>query len=146
MTTAMSRRDALILIAGMAGAALLGCAAEAGGVDDIVAGADECAWCRMLIDDVSLAAQFVPGGGRRAPFGEVGCMLAWLHARPEATGVAWVRARESGQWIAAARARFGIGEKRTPMRFDVVAHDVARAGTVTWDALRSEGAPHVRTN
>ena len=146
MMTPMTRRDALVLIAGIAGSALLGCSPERRGVEEIVAGADECAWCRMLIDDVSLAAQFVPAGGRRAPFGEVGCMLAWLHARPEATGVAWVRARESGEWVEATRAQFGIGETRTPMRFDIVAHHVPRAGTVTWDALRSEGAPDVRTN
>lgn len=146
MTIPMTRRDALVLIAGIAGSALLGCSPERSGVEEIVAGADECAWCRMLIDDVSLAAQFVPGGARRTPFGEVGCMLAWLHARPDVAGVAWVRARESGQWVEAQRARFGIGETRTPMRFDIVAHDLPRAGTVTWESLQTQGAPDVRTN
>ena len=146
MTTPMTRRDALILIAGIVGSALPGCSSERAGIEDIVSGAEECAWCRMLIDDVSLAAQFVPGGGRRAPFGEVGCMLSWLPARPEQTGGPWVRARESGQWLEATRARYGIGETRTPRRFDVVAHNVPSPGTVTWDALRSEGAPDVHTN
>ena len=146
MTSRLSRREALVLIAGITASALLGCSPKRGGVEDIVAGADECAWCRMLIDDVSLAAQFAPADARRVPFGEVGCMLAWLNARTEAPGVAWVRVRETGQWVEAPRARFAIGEARTPMRFDIVAHQGAPAGAVTWDSLRKQGAPDVRTS
>lgn len=111
---------------------------------EIAIGQDVCDWCTMTIDDDRLAAAFVPAQGRALRFGEPGCLLAWLAGRPDAKGVSFVAAREDAGWLAATAARFGRGQLRTPMRFDVVAWrgEPAAAGeSLTWVQLLKEGMP-----
>ena len=111
--------------------------------EDVVLGRDECAWCRMLIDDPRLPAEFVRRNGTVEKFGEPGCLLAWLDENPSAEGVSFVTV-EDGSWIAAGRARFMVGANRTPMSFDITAHRAApAAGSASWTELLQKGAPSV---
>ena len=119
------------------------------GPQPIAIGLDECAWCRMLIDEERLAAQFVAADGRASSFGEAGCLLAWLAANPGAAGRAYVRTLDGGNWRPAGEAHYATGAMRTPMRFDVTAYaaPVTRGkgrATETWDELRRKGAPRAR--
>jgi copper chaperone NosL len=115
----------------------------------IALGIDECAWCRMLIDEERLAAQFVAADGRASAFGEVGCLLAWMAANRGAVGAAFVRTLDAADWRAASAAQYATGALRTPMRFDVTAYAApvdGREGVATgsWDELLRKGAPHAR--
>lgn len=150
MTRHMSRRDmlaatgALVLLVACGG----GDRAPAG-PRPIALGVDECAWCRMLIDEERLAAQFVGTDGRASSFGEVGCLVAWMAAQPGTAGMPFVRTVDAGDWRPAATARYATGAERTPMRFDVTAYaspPPAGEGVLaeTWDELRRKGAPHAR--
>lgn len=148
-----SRREFLVALAGAAvSASWLG---ACGGAPaelapaDLALGRDECAYCRMTVDDPKLAAQFVRRQGAALPFGEVGCLLAWLAEHPDAEGAPFVAAAEDGRWLAAATARYARGTARTPMRFDIVAHRPAAAPAVaplTWSELRREGKPTVHAS
>jgi copper chaperone NosL len=113
--------------------------------EDVVLGRDECAWCRMLIDDARLPAEFARMGGRVEKFGEPGCLLAWLAEHRDADGVSYVTV-EDGGWLRADAAAFVVGGSRTPMSFDITAHRAAPAGaaSVEWADLLREGAPRVR--
>ena len=145
----MSRREALAVLA--AGAAVLACGGaprEARPVP-IAIGRDQCAWCRMPIDDARLAAEFVPGSGTPALFGEVGCLLSWRAANPLTPGVEFVTAGDTGEWLDARRASYAVGAARTPMYFDITAHAAPPAGVpadriLRWETLRDRGAPHAR--
>ncbi|HEU4700454.1 MAG TPA: hypothetical protein VFS40_14815 [Gemmatimonadales bacterium] len=149
----MSRRDALRLLGltGIALAAGSSLACGAGGARapapaPIAYGRDECAWCRMPIDDPALAAELVPARGAAQLFGEPGCLLAWLAAHPAAQGTAFVADAGGAGWLPAADARFVRGRVRTPMAFDLAAWrtlpaDVSPGAALTWAALRQEGAP-----
>jgi copper chaperone NosL len=115
----------------------------------IAIGVDECAWCRMVIDEERLAAQFVSADGRASSFGEAGCLIAWTAAHPDAAGVPFVRTLDAGDWRRAASARYATGVVKTPMRFDLTAHaaplpDADRVATESWDEIRRRGAPHAR--
>ena len=142
----MTRREAVAALA--AGALLLACGRaprEARPVP-IAMGRDECAWCRMTIDDARLAAEYVPRDGAASLFGEVGCLLSWRAANPAAAGVAFVAAAESGAWLDARRAAYVVGVTRTPMLFNITAHGAAPAGVpaggvMTWEFLLEQGAP-----
>lgn len=142
-----SRREAVRLLGLGAFALACGRAPAAPLPEDVALGRDECAWCRMLIDEPRLPAEFARIGGRVEKFGEPGCLLAWLDANRGAEGVAFVTA-EDGAWMAAGDARFTVGWKRTPMAFDIVAHrsPPPDAGSVAWNDLLREGAPRVRSS
>lgn len=113
--------------------------------EDVVLGRDECVWCRMLIDDARLPAEFARAGGRVEKFGEPGCLVSWLAANRDVAGAAYVTV-EDGAWMPAADAWFVTGATRTPMAFDITAHRTAPAGAdaIAWTALLAEGAPDVR--
>ena len=115
----------------------------------IAIGVDDCAWCRMRIDEERLAAQFVAYDGRASSFGEAGCLLAWMAANPGVAGMPFVRTRDAAGWRPAGMARYVTGAARTPMRFDVTAFagdPPAGEGdsTESWDELRRKGAPRAR--
>jgi copper chaperone NosL len=107
-------------------------------------GTDVCAYCRMTIDDESLAAAFEEERGHTHPFGEPGCMAAWLEQHAEARGVAWVRDASDEGWMRADSAFFARGQ-RTPMSYGLVAYrdrDAALVATrpagaepLTWAAI-----------
>lgn len=147
--TALSRREALAVLA--AAAAVLACGrapSEARPVP-IAIGRDECAWCRMTIDDAPLAAQFVPRRGAPTLFGEVGCLLSWRVANPDRDGTEFVTASDTGAWLEARRASYALGARKTPMMFDITAHVRPPAGlsadrVARWETLRKQGAPLAR--
>ena len=112
----------------------------------IAVGRDQCAYCRMVIDDARLAAQFVGEDGRVMPFGEVGCLLAWRGLHSDLAGAAFVTATDSGRWLAAPAARYALGAVRTPMLYNLAAYEATPAGVAPdavfdWDTLRRKGAP-----
>ncbi|HEX6643245.1 MAG TPA: hypothetical protein VF037_01125 [Gemmatimonadales bacterium] len=147
----MTRRELLAAAGAMALLAACGDPAAGGpGAAAITPGVDECAGCRMLIDEERLAAQFRPARGAAIKFGEVGCLVAWLAADPARAGAPMVRALDTAEWIAAERASYVVGAVRTPMGFDITAHARSGpegAGTLIggWDALLRRGAPDART-
>lgn len=147
MKAVMGRREALRVLG--VGALALACrrAPELPAPEAVALGRDECAWCRMIIDDARLPAEFARAGGRVEKFGEPGCLLAWLAEHPGAAGAAFVTV-ESGAWIPAGDAHYAVGASRTPMRFDVTAHRAAPSGgsPATWTALVRKGAPDVRND
>jgi copper chaperone NosL len=148
MRTVLTRRDVVRLLG--LGTLALACRSvpDPPAPEEIALGRDECAWCRMLIDEERLAAQFVATDGRASSFGEAGCLLAWMAANPRAVGTAFVRTLDTGDWRAARAAHYATGAVRTPMRFDIAAYaaPVSGAGIVdeSWDELRRKGAPHAR--
>jgi copper chaperone NosL len=110
-------------------------------------GRDECAWCRMTVDDPRLVAQWTSPGTTAQIFGEPGCLLAWLSAHPGAAGTAWVRTHDRDQWLRAGEAVFVPDLVRTPMSFHLAAFTAVPAGagtTLTWAGLREKGAPDAR--
>ena len=149
MRSRMSRREAIAILA--AGAAVLACgrAPRQAGPAPIAIGRDECAWCRMPIDDPRQAAQFVPVHGTAALFGEVGCLLAWRSDNADAAGTAFVSVAATGAWLEAGRAAYAVGVTRTPMSFNITAHqqppaDVPAGSIVRWATLLPQGAPIAR--
>lgn len=150
MSALLSRREMIAATGALA--MLVACGGgetRASGPLPITIGIDECAWCRMLIDEVRLAAQLVSPEGRASSFGEAGCLLAWLAATPEARGTPFVKTLDTGAWLRAERARYAAGEVRTPMRFDLTAHESPSVPgpsllTESWDEIRGKGAPHAR--
>ena len=148
MTTRMTRRQALLALGSVA--LVVACGRDAAQAPvPITIGRDECAWCRMLIDDARLPAQFLPAGGGAHRFGEVGCLLAWMAENPGTAGVPFVTATETGAWMPAPEAHYLIGFLRTPMRFDITAHASPPEATdtatrATWGELRRKGAPDAR--
>ena len=150
MRAVLSRRE---MIAAKGALALLvacrGTETRTSGPLPIAVGIDECAWCRMLIDEERLAAQVVSPEGRASSFGEVGCLLAWLASTADTNGTPFVKALDTGAWLPAERARYALGQVRTPMQFDLTAHErppTTGSGIVTesWGDLRRKGAPHAR--
>jgi copper chaperone NosL len=150
MTRCLSRREMLAATGALALLVACGGGERApAGPKPIAIGIDECAWCRMLIDEERLAAQFVADDGRASSFGEVGCLVAWMAAHPDSAGTPFVRTVDAADWRPAAAARYATGAERTPMRFDVTAHAApppAGEGVLaeTWEELRRKGAPHAR--
>jgi copper chaperone NosL len=121
----------------------------------IAYGTDVCAYCRMTIDDESLAAAFEEERGHTHPFGEPGCLAAWLKEHTDARGVAWVRDASGEGWLRADDAFFARG-LRTPMAYGLAAfrdRDAALVATrpagaepLTWAAvLTSELRTHAPT-
>lgn len=144
-TLLFTRREALITLAGV----MLTAACGQSRSDQpalINYGRDECAWCRMPVDDPALAAEWIAPGDTPAIFGEPGCLLAWLAAHPGASGSAWVRVQDREQWYRATDAIFEHDRVRTPMSFNLAAFAVATPGTtgMTWSQLLAKGAPDAR--
>lgn len=149
-TPLLTRRE---LIASLAGVALtLACGHRTS--DEPVAigyGRDECAFCRMPVDDPRLAAEWVVPGQAAQVFGEPGCLLSWLAAHQGETGSAWVRSQEGDTWLRASDATFARGILTTPMNFNLTAHQLPPASTegVTlfrWTELLEKGAPDARSS
>ena len=145
MGTTCTRREVVRLLGFSLLAAACGQTAQAPRPEEVALGRDECAWCRMLIDDARHAAELVRAGGRTEKFGEPGCLLAWLAEHRDSDGVSYVMV-EDGRWLRAGDAWFTVGRTRTPMSFDIVAHRTAPADSVgaAWHDLLLQGVPRVR--
>ena len=150
MRAVLSRREMIAATGALALlAACRGTGTRSVGPLPIAVGIDECVWCRMLIDDERLAAQVVSTEGRASSFGEVGCLLAWLASTADTNGTPFVKTLDTGVWLRAEQARYAAGQVRTPMQFDLTAHErppTEGSSTVTesWDEIRRKGAPHAR--
>jgi hypothetical protein len=146
MTRTMSRREALVILG--AAAAVLACGRAPRELQPglIAVGRDQCAFCRMVIDDAGLAVQVVEPDGRVTPFGEVGCLLAWSAQRADLAGTAFVMATDTRRWLSAPTARYALGAVRTPMLYNLSAYErvpdgIAPDAIFDWDSLRRKGAP-----
>lgn len=127
----LSRRAALIALAGVAGSLFAAGCARTDVALDPVWGKEPCAHCRMLVGDKRYAAQ-VAGEAERRYFDDIGCMVLWLDAHgPRAR--AWVRDATGQSWLDATRARYVAGA-RTPMDFGFEARAAAPEG-VGFDAM-----------
>jgi hypothetical protein len=144
----VTRREALLALA--AAAATLACGHQPGDQPVAIAyGRDECAWCRMPVDDPALAAEWIDPSASPLTFGEPGCLLSWLAAHRGARGSAWVRTRDGDQWLRAGDAVFAHGIVTTPMAFNLAAYRSAPAAAGenqvrTWTQLLEKGAPDAR--
>jgi copper chaperone NosL len=149
MSRVLTRREVVLALG--AAAILVACGERPIEPVALALGREECAWCRMRIDDARFPAQLVTAPGRARFFDEPGCLLSWMADHPEATGTAFVTAVETTEWLPAERAHFAMGRMRTPMRFDITAHASTPAangagdGTpLTWRTLLAKGAPDAR--
>lgn len=148
----VSRRRFLVLIGvGLPAAAGVGAAAwalpgdEASAKEpDVQWGAEECAHCRMIIDDRRFAAAWISGDGTQAHFDDIGCMVAMVREQGEDAGTRYfVQHYEEETWLDATAAAYvrqdGV---RSPMSYNVAAYPAGAApggadlrGSWTWKAL-----------
>ncbi|HEU4587980.1 MAG TPA: hypothetical protein VFS11_05005 [Gemmatimonadales bacterium] len=138
------RRDFIAWLAAAGFLAACGRVAREPRPGPLALGQDECAYCRMTIDDAHLAAQFVMPDGRVHKFGEPGCLVAWLRRQGRPAGSAFVADAESARWLAAPAAVYVHGRRRTPMLYNVAAFAQRPADSppdrvLTWDALLARG-------
>lgn len=144
----VTRREAVIALAGTA--LTLACGRGRSNQPIAIAyGRDECAWCRMPVDDPTLAAEWIDPDASPLLFGEPGCLLSWLAAHRGARGTAWVRIRDGDQWLQADAAVFVHAIGATPMAFNLAAYRSAppAAGDgppLRWVQLLEKGAPDAR--
>jgi hypothetical protein len=144
----LSRREVIVTLAGVATA--LACGKRTSDQPVTIAyGRDECAWCRMTVDDPALAAEWIAPDAPAVLFGEPGCLLAWLAAHRGTSGTAWVQARDSEEWLRASEVTFAHGIATTPMSFNLTAHRQAPSATpgvtlFSWPQLLEKGPPDAR--
>ena len=83
-----------------------------------------CAFCRMTITDVHLAAEIVAPGEEPRQYDDIGCLVEDLKKRPPpADGRAFVADYQSGALVAAADAVYSrVDAIATPMGSHLVAH------------------------
>lgn len=140
----LARRDFLVWLGAAGLMAACGRPAREPRPVPLAFGQDECAFCRMTIDDAHLAAEFVASDGRVHKFGEPGCLVTWLRQQGRPAGSAFVADAESGRWLAAAAAVYVVGSRRTPMLYNVAAFaqrpgDTPPDRVLTWEALIARG-------
>ena len=141
----MTRRTLIGLLAAAAAlATACNPSSRVPGPVEIAFGRDECAYCRMPIDDPHLAAEFIEVGGQAHKFGEPGCLVNWLRRGHPADGTAFVTDAVQGAWLPAAAAAYVIGHVRTPMSYNVTAYgsppgDRAATAVRGWSRLLAEG-------
>jgi copper chaperone NosL len=110
----------------------------------IAFGRDECAYCRMTIDDPRLAAEFIEAGGRVRMFGEPGCLVNWSRSERPPSGGAFVTDAAGSGWVPATAAIYVVGRTRTPMSYNLAAYrsqptDAAVGAVRDWRTLLAEG-------
>lgn len=99
----------------------LALAACGGGVDtsqppEILYGQDVCDECDMIISEEKYAAAYWTESGEARRFDDVGEMLVYMAANPEARASVWVHDVNSAAWLPADGAWFVMNSGlRTPM-------------------------------
>jgi copper chaperone NosL len=94
--------------------AALGCGGD--GPPTVRYGQEECAHCRMIVNDDRFAAAIVTTAGDAHKFDEISCVTDYLAANSPAVKGVWVRGYRSGQWHDARQAHYAHGPKlQTPM-------------------------------
>jgi copper chaperone NosL len=100
-------------------ALVVGCLVVAGcddGPPPVRYGREECARCRMIVNDDRFAAAGVAPDGEARKFDEVGCLIDYLAEHPDGLPRAWVRGYRSGGWHDARTAYYAHGPSlQTPM-------------------------------
>ncbi len=100
-------------------------------------GKQPCAHCAMLLSEKAHGAQLVTVDGDRLFFDDLGCLVAWTDAHPQAARDQWVRTADTQAWLPLTAAGFAPAA-HTPMDFGFVA--TAKPGPTTWqqvtDAVR----------
>lgn len=141
----LTRREAIVTLSALAWTVACGRRHDDQPVA-ITYGRDECAWCRMTVDDPKLAAEWVSPDTAAMVFGEPGCLLAWLSAHAGTSGSAWVRAHDQDAWLRASNAVFVSDLIKTPMSFHLAAFAAAPPGSATesWANLLRKGMPDAR--
>jgi copper chaperone NosL len=152
----LSRRRFLVL-AGSAGvvgaatvagvAALPSSGAGADGFPVIRYGAERCARCGMIIDDVRFASAWTAAHEANRHFDDIGCLVRDVAERPSLEGMRFlVHDYETEQWLDASSATFVVStEVRTPMAYGIAAVATSAAaerlvrefggGVTAWAAL-----------
>ena len=98
----------------MLAVAAVGCGGD--GPPTVRYGQEECAHCRMIVNDDRFAAAVVTTAGDAHKFDEVCCVIDYLAEQPAAVKSVWVRGYRSGQWHDARQAYYAHGPKlQTPM-------------------------------
>ena len=86
--------------------------------------ADECAHCRMAVENERLAAEAIAADGAVYKFDELGCLVAWTKARgvraakPRAI---FVKDFHTAAWLPLAKATLVRSSFPTPMRYGLLA-------------------------
>jgi copper chaperone NosL len=94
--------------------AFAGC--DSDGPPTVRFGHEECALCRMIVNDDRFAAAAVAPGGEARKFDDVICLVRYLEENPGGGHAVWVRGYRSGAWHRAGEAYFAYGPKlQTPM-------------------------------
>ncbi len=94
--------------------AAFGCGGD--GPPNVRYGQEECAHCRMIVNDDRYAAAAVTAEGDAHKFDEICCLIDYLAEHPAEVKGLWVRGYQSGQWHDARQAAYAFGPKlQTPM-------------------------------
>jgi copper chaperone NosL len=102
----------LLLAAALAAA--VGCGGD--GPPNVRYGQEECAHCRMIVNDDRFAAAVITASGDAHKFDEVSCVIDYLAEHTGPVKGIWVRGYRSGQWHDARQAVYAYGPKlQTPM-------------------------------
>jgi copper chaperone NosL len=97
---------------------------------------DACAWCRMGASDARFAAQLVAPREEPRFFDDIGCLAAFLAARPAPKGsLAFVADHRTKAWVSAPGAVYTRNPGlQTPMSFHLLAHADAASRDADPDA------------
>ena len=97
---------------------------------------DACAWCRMGASDARFAAQLVAPREEPRFFDDIGCLAAFLAARPALKGsVAFVADHRTKAWVPALDAVYTRNPGlQTPMSSHLLAHADAASRDADADA------------
>lgn len=148
----IGRRKFIVLVAAgtlaaggtAAGAALLPGERPRSGPPALRYGAEQCAYCGMIISDARFASAWREAGGREQHFDDIGCMVNASRRRAPGAGTEWwVHDYSSQSWIAASSATYASSEAiKTPMAYGIAAFtraedaaSLARSpgSALTWD-------------
>jgi copper chaperone NosL len=113
-----------LLVTTLAAGSLLPIACWGGSDPARITASDSCAFCRMTVSDLRVAAQVVAPGEDPRVFDDIGCLVNGLKsaAMPDAA-VAYVADHRTGEWVRASDAVYSrIPGRSTPMGSHLVAH------------------------
>lgn len=102
---------------------------------DMTPGKFQGSECGMVITDLRYASQVVARDGKTWFFDDIGCMAAWLSARPfKDEAMVWVHDLESGAWIDGRQAWYSRTDQ-TPMSYGFGAHKAYQEGYINFSAM-----------
>lgn len=131
--------------------AMLAAACGTAGPREIVAGTDQCQFCRMEITDPKFATQVVLSTGKIQVFDAVECLAGFVRGNPETViKSVWVADANTGTFVRAEEAGYLLdGSVRGPMGravafatpSDAEAAKQRYGGfTASWSALQADSA------